>query len=394
MFSRASKGGLIRVGAKSCWVKKLSVGAALLLTSLLVVPSSGARSDLRPARDAADIKLVGAFFVGTPISGAVQHDGFLYVTTSDRLSIYNIEDPASPVLEKTVLSPRLIYGELLSTNGETLLLNNGLEGNTLDIWDVEDKTNPVLSAALKGVTDEHVSCLLDCTWAYGSSGSIIDLRRQTEPVLRTENWMERAGMPVFGPQGFPVSVHRVDEFRHGFMATAPRGPAPDILDVRSPLHPKVIARGVHPPMGQSAYLFTGWPRDGRDRYVISSMEVGECDEDGYRGPLVTFDTRGWPQKQRFPVADTYRYKARTDTEERGCTAYYYSLNPSFEDGGLLILPSGLEGVRMVDVDDRGRMEEVDAFVPVVSDVWLAFWANEEIFYALNRTGEVYVLSYN
>jgi hypothetical protein len=106
---------------------------------------------------------------------------------------------------------------------------------------------------------------------------------------------------------------------------------------------------------------------------------------------MTFDTSGWPRKRVFPLADSYRYAGRTNSE--GCTAYYFSLHPEFEDGGMLVLPSGLEGIRLVDVGDRGQLTEVDTFVPPVADVWLAFWADDEIFYALNTTGEVYILRY-
>lgn len=45
------------------------------------------------------------------------------------------------------------------------------------------------------------------------------------------------------------------------------------------------------------------------------------------------------------------------------------------------------------MDRAGQMTQLESFIPPVSDVWLAFWMDEEIFYALNTTGEVYVLRY-
>jgi len=53
----------------------------------------------------------------------------------------------------------------------------------------------------------------------------------------------------------------------------------------------------------------------------------------------------------------------------------------------------LEGIRLVSIGRTGAVEEVDSFTPPISDVWFTFWLDKEIFYALNRTGEVYILRY-
>ena len=331
---------------------------------------------------ASDVELIGAFFVGIPISGAAQLDGYLYVTTGDRLSIYDVTTPAAPTLASTIVSPNPIYGELISTNGETLLLSNGFTSGTLDIYSVENKTNPVMTASLENVPDEHVSCLLECTWAYGSEGSIVDLRKPGAPVLRSENWKEIVGIPKH--------MHRLDEFLTGYMATAPRQGVPFILDARKPVKPRIIARIDTSDVDVIPYLYSLWARGGSDRFIIASTEGGQCNN-GYQGALMTFDTKAWPKKTSFPLADTYKYSGRTNSE--GCSAYYFSLHPDFEDGGLLVLPSGLDGIRLLDIGDRGQLNEVGTFTPPIADVWLAFWGDDEIIYALNRTGEVYILRY-
>ena len=364
--------------------KTMVGGLALCLFAALSAPHTFAASSGSGAADGdADVSVVSVFAVGGAISGAVLDGDYLYVTTSTTLSIYDVSNPIAPVLLAAKPSPHFIYGELLSTQGEILLLNDGIGGGTLDIWNVEDKTNPILAGSISGVNDEHVSCLIQCTWAYGSNGSIIDLRVPQEPDLRSESWKVVSGAG-------DGHVHRLDEYRPGFMATAPRGGNPVFLDVRRPLKPKLVARARVPVLSPNMFLYTSWLTGGNDRFAMSSVENGQCNNE-FQGALLTWDTKGWPKDRRFEVAGKYRYAGRTNDEN--CLAYYFSVHPDFDDGGLVLLPNGLEGTRIIEVAKNGQMEEVDSFVLPTSDVWLAFWIDEEIFYALNSTGEVYILRY-
>ena len=360
-----------------------SLVALVAATVLLLPPTTAAGGSANDGT--SDVELVGAFLAGGPITGAALLDGYLYVATPDRLSIYDASQPLAPRLVGTQPSPHNIYGELISTDGKTLLLNDGLAGGTLDVWNVEDKTNPLIVSTVRGVTDEHVSCLLGCSWAYGSDGTIIDLRHPGDPDKLHENWKEIAGFAK-------PHLHRVDEFRTGFMATGPRQGPPMVVDVRRPLKPRVIASTGVPKNTPSAFLFSTWARGGRDRYLVTSTEQRRCTSER-EGALVTFDSQGWPKDRHFELAGSFRYQGRTEQSDNSCAAYYFSLHPDFDDGGLILLPNGLEGTRIVEVSGRGAIEEVDSFVPPLSDVWLSFWIDEEIFYALNTTGEVYILRY-
>lgn len=338
----------------------------------------------RPAREAAaGITFESAFAVEGPIRGAAIDDDVLYVATPWSLVIYDVSVPESPELLAQRLTTRLIHGELISTGGDLLLLNGGIANGGLDVWNVEDASNPVLAGSVEGMPDEHFSCLLECTWAYGSAGSIVDLRRPQEPDTQSVDWKVEAGLEN-------RTVHRLDEFKPGLMSTAPRGGDPVVLDVRDPLRPRVVAKTEVGPLDSSAFLYTTWPSRGTDRFLVGSTENGSCN-DPFQGALVTFDTKGWPRDRTFETAGRYRYRSRTEDET--CLAYYFSLHPDFDDGGLVLLPNGLEGTRLIEIARDGKMKEVGSFVLPTSDVWLAFWIDEEIFYALNQTGEVYVLKY-
>lgn len=351
--------------------------AALLVAAVL---AGGAAPS--PARQppAGEVELVGIFHAGGVIRGAAIEGNHLYVSTPDRLSIYSIEDPESPQQLSSVVSPRLIHGELLSTNGELLLLNEESISSvrTVDVWDVEDKSNPKLVGTVPSVADEHVSCILDCTWAYGSEGSILDLRDSSAPTKHDANWLELAGLKG-------LDLHRVDEYRNGHVVTAPRGWEPMTFDVRDPLRPRRSRATALPFNVKPGFLFSDWPQEGKSRYLFSSVEFpsdNECDQK-YEGALLAFDMK----KAHAPVASSFSVDGRD-----GCTGFYFSFHPGFARTGLIALPQSLGGVRIARFKP-GRMQDVGSFVPGVTDMWLAFWIDKEFFYALSLTGEIYILRY-
>ena len=347
--------------------------AAFLVVGLLAAPAGGQDRDL---------ELVGAFLAGPDITGAVLSGENLYVTTLGTLSIYDVSDPLNPRRQSIAPAQLLVHGELLATNDRVLLLND--YSGTLDVWDVEDKTNPVPAGRVLGVGDEHFSCVLDCLWVYGSNGTIVDLRDPEAPVKTDLNWKA-----LTGTKG---RVHRLDESRPGILVTAPRGSSPTVIDARDPLAPVVIARTRFSAVNQAMFLYSEWPQQTRHRYLFASIEAtGSSCENGDNGALLSFDTAGWPDRARFRPADRYRVPGGSGET---CQAYYPSFHPDFRDNGLIALPASVEGVRVVEVGRDGSLHEVDAFKPPVSEVWLAFWADSEILYLLNATGEVYILSYS
>lgn len=353
--------------------------AAALAVCCLAAPSAAQR----PEQPSGAITLEGVFLAGGQIRGAALDGDSLYVATPVSLSVYDVSSPLSPVLLARRASSRWIHGELISTGGDLLLLNGGIVAQGLDVWNVEDKSNPVLAASIDGLADEHFSCLLECTWAYGSEGSIVDLRNPHEPVVAAVNWKVASGI---GRR----RVHRIDEYRPGFMATSPRQAEPVMLDVRRPLQPRVVATTRMSPFDSINFLYTTWPRGGDDRFVLASTENGPCNDE-FQAALVTFDTKGWPRDRRFEAAGRFRYKAVT--EEERCLSYYMALHPGFHDGGLVALPNGQSGIRVVEASPDGKLHEADSFGLPTSNVWLAFWIDEEVFYALSETGEVYILRF-
>ncbi|HWL65992.1 MAG TPA: hypothetical protein VNP73_08460 [Actinomycetota bacterium] len=356
--------------------------------SLALALSTTAVGGAAPSKQ-SDVELVGAFVVGAPLTGAALSGDRLYLTTIDRLSIYDIGDPANPVQLASEPSPHPIHGERISTDDRLLLLNDPFLNFTVDVWDVEDEGNPILVSTVRGVDDEHFSCLLDCRWAYGSAGSVIDLSRPSKPVLKDFDWKSHLDLPD------DVWIHRVDEYKRGFMVTAPRpGDAPVIIDARQPLNPKIIARVVFPPMNRRGFLYSTWPNEGKSRFLFSSVEYSNsrnCSGDE-EGALISFDAKGWPAKWQFQEADRFKIRGAGEGSQ-DCASYYFSLHPRFEQTGLILVPYGREGVRIVEVGKQGRMSEVGYFDTALFDIWHSLWASDDIFYAADYTGAVYVLRF-
>lgn len=354
--------------------------ACLVAFSSLLVPSGLTRTDLQ----APGLDLIGVFGGDVPISGAVLKGDHLYVTSAQRLSIFDVGSPVTPTLVGSALSPNPIHGELLPTNGELLLLNDGFGGETLDVWNVEDKSNPVLISTVSGVGDEHWSCVLSCTWAYGSTGSIIDLRHPAMPEKVNVDWQKVTGTADEG------AVHRVDEYRPGYVVSAPREEGPAVIDATDPLRPRIAARSAFPVGRSSGIVYSTWPLGGHARYLLAAVERQESDDcsDKMAGMLLSFDTKRDGKRSQFAFA------GRLETESFGCdgAGFYVQPHPDFDRNGLLALPY-IDGVMVVRLDERGRMSELASFHPLVGLIWHAFWATDEVVYALNRTGEIYILRY-
>lgn len=104
----------------------------------------------------------------------------MYITTSRALTIYNLKDPEAPERMGTVVLPQDPYfaEEDVDTNGKILLIGTLM---SLYVIDVEDKSNPKIIGQLEGADQHTISCVLDCTYAYGSDG--VGDRRATRTMV-------------------------------------------------------------------------------------------------------------------------------------------------------------------------------------------------------------------
>ncbi|MDQ1687548.1 MAG: hypothetical protein QOK42_523, partial [Frankiaceae bacterium] len=138
------------------------------------VGASGFSSD-----NVEQVKFV-PFEVGTA-TGARVIGHYLFVTSWKSFSIYDIKDPLNPVRISTTPIGFMFENEDVATNGKMLLFSESLPGNALHVWDLQDYANPKEVGTLSGAGDHTTSCLFNCKYGWGSSGTVSDLRRIDAP---------------------------------------------------------------------------------------------------------------------------------------------------------------------------------------------------------------------
>jgi hypothetical protein len=346
--------------------------AVLALLPLQAAPGNGLSSD--NVTYIATIPLE----IGT-VTGARQVGKHLYVGGGKGFSIYDVSEPRRPVLVSTTITGFQFPTEDVDTNGKILLLSNDqaparLVG--LQVWDVTDKTDPEKIAAIPELRDHTFSCVFDCSWAYGSRGSIIDLRKPDQPKL-AGSW---GAMPP--NDGFDVT-----EVSPGLILTSTRQMR--LLDARKdPTRPKTIALGY---TDDNRLIHSNrWPRGGRDDFYLVQGETPVsqfCNEGS--GAFMTWDARAWRRTRTFRVIDEFRVTNGTFTDGNppanalGCTAMWFQHHPTFHNGGLVVSAFFEHGTRFLSVDTNGQIEEVGYFMPAAGNTIASYWITNRIVYSFD-----------
>src|SRR5687767_8647829 len=169
---------------------------------------------------------------------------YFYTNDQNKIMIFDLKDPLNPTMVGVLPMPQewLFSREDIDTNGKIMVVPNQVTGNAdgagppsnnaTYIIDVEDKANPTIISKVPGSAQHTMSCILDCKWAYGSDGNILDLRNPTKPKLVKQKWGD--GMPATGG-------HDVEEIAPGYVLTSSQPIM--LLDVHNPVKPKLLAMG-------------------------------------------------------------------------------------------------------------------------------------------------------
>ena len=358
--------------------------ALLAGMTVATTPSSPARSQI-PAHFATDnIEYVKTAVDQTDTSGGVFLGDYVYITTARALSIFDITDPLNPVLTGVLPLPQQpqFSEEDPDTNGKILLV--GTLG-ILFVVDVEDKTNPTIIGQLEGADEHTVSCVLDCKWAYGSEGAIVDLRDPTQPKL-AGNWTE--GMPATGS-------HDVTEFKPGHIITS-SSPIMYLDASENPAKPKLVGVG---PAGEGDYMHGNlWPHGGEDRFLLFGTEsTGDCGGSETSGRFQTWDTSKFARTHTFSQIDEFALENGNPMEGNAATnsfcGHWFTTHPTYDNGGLVAFSSYEHGVRLYQVTSEGKIKEVGWFLPVGGASSAAYWVTDRIIYSLDYQRGLDILRY-
>ena len=324
-------------------------------------------------------------------------DDYMIVTSWKNFSIYNINNPEDPqIVGQPVPFGFAFENEDVSTNGSIMLFSESLPQNILHVWDIEDITNPVEIAQVADAGNHTTSCILKCKWAYGSEGAITDLRDPASPKLMPEKWGDGATPPN-------NNGHDVTEVAPGLVLTS-TSPVLMLLDARKdPVHPKHLASSTPSPSPGNFVHSNLWPRNAKDRYMISTGETccgaEQCSETTSAG-LTTWDTKGWQKTHTFREIDTWTASPGTYTDGGivlsapfGCSSHWFTTHPKWKNGGIIAAGWYHNGTRFLDVDAKGKITEAGWFLPNGGGTSGAYWITNEIVYAVDYTRGIDVLRY-
>ena len=330
-------------------------------------------------------------------TGANIRGDYLYLTSWKNISIYDISRPLKPRLMDIEPIGFKFENENVATNGDILLFSESLPGDALHVYDVSDKENieEIETATVEDAGDHTTTCILDCRWAYGSDGSITDLRDPENPKLMEQDWHKITGLNEDG-------AHDVNEFKEGFLVTSPISDSFQILDVRNPLKPKVLGRGAHPQPESFLFHSGVWPRSGGDKFVMMQGEKNfkpRCDKG--QGPVMSYRAIDVPNsnRYRFELLDRYRVEngayANGDpaVNALGCSAHWFEVHPTWKDGGMLAAGYYEHGTHFLKVADDGEITRKGYFLPNAGSTSAAYWINRNVVYAVDYTRGIDILRY-
>jgi hypothetical protein len=313
----------------------------------------------------------------TDIAGGRLLGKDFFVRTAKGVTVYDARNPALPVPKGFVAVPATPNQERedIDTNGKVLVTGQSYDG-VLYVVDVQNRTTPRVLAALPGAADHTNSCVLSCSFVYGSSGTIVDLRDPSAPKQLPQRWTQLLGLP---------SGHDVTEVRPGLLVTATNPVA--YVDARNPAAPRLLASGVVP---DDLYVHgTAWPRAGKDRFVLAGTETGVGCQ-GELGTFNVFDTRK-ASKGQLVRTGGYSLERGLPTEMTGKApaaqhcGHWFDPHPSFKDGGLVAMAWYTFGVRFLQVTPKGTVEERGFWQPLPGMTSAVYWVSPDTVWVTDYT---------
>lgn len=325
-----------------------------------------------------------------------------------------------------------LAAEALAGSDDPTAPNTDYATGGLHIFDISDPSNIEL-VGTHPATDHTWVCVTDvttgngCAFAYGRSDNIIDIRDPANPV-KVEGWKTQIGDSNY--------THDLTEIRPGLVMSA--GAKPVLLDTTDPANPIELVRVDENDHGSDfvptrtfpslGYHSVEWAQDGHDDFLIMGTEIAPSgttnlagsDCEGENSVIESWDARpvvaalaeydalvadGTSRTDaadavfgsdrdavNFELLDAYDATGRglfTTGQAAGQVLYcahWMEYNPSWEDGGRLVVGYYNRGVRFVDVapfggeEPGGTMTEHGWFVGADAYTGSAQWVTDQVVY--------------
>lgn len=381
--------------------------AALAALLLLVVYAPAAVAGTGPEYVSSDnVEYLGSIKDDVGLTTGARVVGQrLFVTSAKNISIYDISDPAKPVREGVLKANVSWENEEVPTNGKILgfgsdFYNASPSGGCLQalrvlgcsqFFDVRDPANIKELPAVPRA-NHTLECVLDCSYFYGSAGTIIDARGALDGVAPREvgNWKAEVNK-----QGVATkSCHHMRELADGIILTACQPFA--VLSVLAtdggtPEKPKVLYTGKAAKFVHSAR----WPRGGQDELLLTGgeenftarCELNNSEFSTYSAKRVLAGTAkefDGPLDQSVPAGNGVYADGKPVAGALGCSVHWFQEHPSFNNGGLVALSQYEDGVRFEQVSPDGSITEQGYFLGLGSSSSSPKWApSGDVVYSID-----------
>lgn len=405
---------------------------ALLGIFAVVHPISPAQADLHdgvpvvladfpvnPGFASANINYVGTIPLDNPgVSAALRVDDrgrtLMYVSGVPGLSIYDVSDPAAPLVLGHLPLPNWENEDIsISGDGKTALMTEFTGIFYLHVFDVSDPTLPVLTATKPLQAAGHIADCMDheCDVVWGSDGEIFDLSDKANPIRLSTKWTSRMGIP-------PGHNINIDEAGYAITDTTPMSvidvPNMSDADLRNPQPRHRLAQSVTASHrdNRTAYQHNN-KRPRANDYAPNStstfrpgdlvMGNGETNFTGVpfyeqgllaptdpcfsgAGPFATWDARNVLEGQSMTVADVFRpvsgnYADNGDPAVNGigCSGHWFTVREHGDD--YLVSAAWYEhGTRVLHVDGKtGKISNRGFWQPGVGSASQSFWLGDYIY---------------
>jgi hypothetical protein len=368
-------------------MRRLALAASAVCLIAAAAPSGAAPAGTPPEPGPGYVKTSNVTHVATlpldtdSVGGRVLGKDF-FLRTGKGITIYDTSNPSLPVPKGFVAVPQTPNQERedVDTNGEILVTGQAYTG-LLHVVDVRNRTTPTILSTLPGAGDHTNTCVLRCTFVYGSEGTVTDLRTPAAPKRESVNWLRELGVR---------GSHDLTEVRPGLLVAASNPVT--YIDARNPLQPKLLARG---PLPDDRYTHgMAWPRGGKDRFVLGGSESGYGCLSPEDGTFFVHDTRRttrddegvrqWTRTGDYTIAAGLPTEGRAPTSE--LCGHWFDPHPSFRDGGLVAMAWYGFGVRFLEVTKKGGVEERGFWQPLPGQSSSVYWVSPDTVWVTDYTG--------
>jgi hypothetical protein len=307
------------------------------------------------------------------------------------------------------------------TNGKILGISSdwfaftpscGVEGVTglscLQLFDVRDPANVKELPAVPQNGDHTSACVLDCTYFYGSAGSITDLNGVLDGAQPKDlgDWRPPVLAQIAaqgGPSKFDQGCHHVREIRPGVIFTACQPfsiISVNAEDGGSITSPKLLAWGRNE--DKRFVHSVRWPRDGEDRFAFEGGETnfnGSCDDKDGKFEVLDATRRG----QLTPLGKAASFTPSNGTyadgnmpvNATGCSVHWFEEHPSFRNGGLVAIAAYDNGTRFLQVGPDGKVTEQGYFQPLGFETSSPKWVpGTNIVYSIDYMRGIDILKWH